>query len=81
MIPWYNTRRPLRTNSNIKNGPKTQREDFLVACCSGLTCILPRDMLKSESPNISECDLIRKCSLYRNNQVKIRSLQWVIHPV
>ena len=53
-----------------------------VRLCCGLSCVPPEGMLKSY-PGTSECDLIGKQSLYRCNQVKMRSC-WITtgpHPM
>lgn len=49
-------------------------EEWVVSMCYGLTCVPQKDVFKT-----CECDLVRKYSLHRCDQVKTRSFsfEWV----
>lgn len=41
-------------------------------------CLLPKKLVKVLTPGTSACDLVWKWSLYRDNQVKTKSLGWTL---
>ena len=49
-----------------------------VVICYGLNCILSKTYAEALNPQYPECDLNWKQGLYRYNQVKMRSLGWVL---